>query len=104
MKTDLDTLSLKDLKGLQAQVSEKIATYEDRRKKDAIEALEEKARSLGFSLGELLGTSAPRKRKPGKPKYANPDNSADTWTGRGRKPHWVEAALRAGKSIDDLLI
>ncbi|RME59368.1 H-NS histone family protein [Candidatus Parcubacteria bacterium] len=38
------------------------------------------------------------------PKYRNPDNPAETWTGRGRKPKWVEEALNQGKTLDDLLI
>lgn len=36
-------------------------------------------------------------------KYRNPE-TGDTWTGRGLKPKWVEAALAEGKSLDDLLI
>jgi DNA-binding protein H-NS len=101
---DLDSLSLKDLKTLQSQVSEKIATYEQRKKQEALSALEEKAKALGYSLNELVGMAAVRKRKPAKAKYANPDNKSQTWTGRGRKPRWIEAALKAGKSLDDMAI
>ncbi|MFM2354570.1 MAG: hypothetical protein RLZZ528_306 [Pseudomonadota bacterium] len=104
MKTDLNMLSLKELKDLQSQVAKAIAGFEERKKQEALDALEEKARSLGFSLGELLGSSPARKRKTVKPKYANPANAADTWTGRGRKPRWVEAALKAGRKLEDLLI
>ncbi|WP_422695979.1 H-NS family nucleoid-associated regulatory protein, partial [Cupriavidus necator] len=25
------------------------------------------------------------------------------WTGRGKRPGWVEAALKAGKTLDELL-
>lgn len=104
MNLDLDSLSLKDLRALQSQVAEKIATYEERKKQEAVAALEEKARSLGYSLRALVGVVSARKRAPGKAKYANPDNRSQTWTGRGRKPRWVEAALKAGKSLDDLAI
>ncbi|NCX71462.1 MAG: hypothetical protein EBW86_13010 [Rhodobacteraceae bacterium] len=38
------------------------------------------------------------------PKYKNPANSAQTWTGRGRQPVWVADALVGGKSLEDLLI
>jgi DNA-binding protein H-NS len=38
------------------------------------------------------------------PKYRNPDNASETWTGRGRQPKWVAAALSSGKSLDDLKI
>ena len=104
MKIDLDSLSLKDLKSLQTQVAQKIADFETRKKREALTALEEKAKSLGYSLNELLGTTAPRKRKPAAPKYANPADKSQTWTGRGRKPRWVEAALKSGKSLDDLAL
>ena len=36
-------------------------------------------------------------------KYRNPE-TGNTWTGRGIRPKWIEAALAAGKSLDDLLI
>lgn len=104
MKIDLDALSLKELKDLQSQVARAISGYEERKKQEALDALEEKARSLGFSLGELLGSSPARRRKSVKPKYANPANDSETWTGRGRKPRWVEAALKAGRRLEDMLI
>lgn len=104
MKTDLDSLTLKELKSLQSQVAKKIEGFEERRKREALAALEEQAKTLGYSLTELLGVGAPRKRKPAKPKYANPANKSETWTGRGRRPRWVEAALKAGKKLDDLAI
>ena len=104
METDLDSLNLKELKTLQAQVAKAIATYEDRRKRDALSELEDKARELGFSLAELVGTGNVRKRAGAAPKYANPDNSAETWSGRGRKPRWFEAAIKAGKSADSMAI
>ena len=38
------------------------------------------------------------------PKFRNPDNPAETWAGRGRKPKWVEEKLAAGRQLDDLRI
>ena len=104
MKLDLNTLSLKDLKDLQSQVAKAISGYEDRRKREALAELEEKAKAMGFSLSELTGVSAGRKRSPSMAKYANPANAADTWSGRGRKPRWFEAAIAAGKKPEDLLV
>ncbi len=104
MKLDLNTLSLKELKDLQSQVAKAISGYEDRRKREALAELDEKAKAMGFSLAELMGITAGRKRSPSMAKYANPANAADTWSGRGRKPRWVEAALKAGKALDDLTI
>jgi hypothetical protein len=38
------------------------------------------------------------------PKYRNPENPAETWSGKGSRPAWVEAALAEGKSLESLEI
>jgi DNA-binding protein H-NS len=38
------------------------------------------------------------------PKYRNPEDSTETWAGRGLKPRWLAAAIKAGKKLDDFLI
>jgi DNA-binding protein H-NS len=38
------------------------------------------------------------------PKYRNPERPSETWSGRGKRPHWVGAQLRSGKKFDELLI
>lgn len=101
---DINALSLKELKDLQAQVARAIASYEDRRKKEAVAELEDRARQMGFTLAELLGAAPVRKRAPASAKYANPANPSETWSGRGRKPRWFEAALAEGKSPEDLAV
>lgn len=104
MNIDLNSMSLKELKDLQGQVGRAIANYEDRRKKEALAELEEKARAMGFSLAELTGASVPRKRAAAAVRFANPANKADTWSGRGRKPRWFVEALAAGKSPEDMAV
>ena len=37
------------------------------------------------------------------PKYRNPENPAETWSGRGKQPRWLSAQLRSGKELDNLL-
>lgn len=104
MEIDLETLSLKELKALQSQVTKAIANFEDRRKRIALTELEEKARELGFSLAELTGNKVQRKRSASTPKYANPANPDDTWSGRGRKPRWFAEALAAGSSTESMAV
>ncbi|WP_149588495.1 H-NS histone family protein [Tabrizicola flagellatus] len=104
MKVDLNSLSLKELKDLQSQVAKAIAGYEDRRKKEVLAELDEIAKAKGFSLAELTGIAAGRKRTPSVAKYANPANPADTWSGRGRKPRWFTEALAQGKKPEDLAV
>jgi len=38
------------------------------------------------------------------PKYKNPANSAETWTGRGRQPVWVREYVQSGGSLDQVAI
>lgn len=37
------------------------------------------------------------------PKYRNPENAAQTWTGRGKQPLWVQALQQAG-ALESALI
>jgi DNA-binding protein H-NS len=38
------------------------------------------------------------------PKYRNPADPSETWSGRGKQPRWLVALLRTGKHIDDFRI
>lgn len=49
-------------------------------------------------------TATKKTRKKVAPKYANPEDKSMKWTGRGRQPLWVVAALKSGKTMDDLKI
>ncbi|MDB6452788.1 H-NS histone family protein [Falsirhodobacter sp. 20TX0035] len=101
---DIDALSLKELKDLRVRIDRAIESFEGRRKREAAEALEAKAKELGFSLKDLVDLGTPRKRAAATAKYANPENPADTWTGRGRKPRWFVEATAAGRSPEDMAI
>jgi DNA-binding protein H-NS len=41
--------------------------------------------------------SRPRKLSPA---YRNPNDPSQTWTGRGRRPRWLVAALDAGNTVE----
>lgn len=104
MTSNLDNLSLKELKELQGRVAKAIASFEDRHRRAALAEIEELARAKGYTLSELAGLSAPRKRAPAVAKYANPANRSDTWSGRGRKPRWFVEGLKTGKSPEQMAI
>jgi DNA-binding protein H-NS len=38
------------------------------------------------------------------PKYRNPEQPSETWTGRGKQPRWLVAELKSGKRLDDFRI
>lgn len=60
----------------------------------------------GFAIEDVFsGTGARRGvRRKVKPKYRNPIDPSQTWTGRGKRPRWYSAALASGKKEKDLLI
>lgn len=103
MDINLNELSLKELKDLQAQVAKAIGSFEDRRKRAALAEVEEMLRAKGFSLSDVTSLAG-KGKSISAPKYANPANASDTWTGRGRKPRWFTEAISAGKSPEDMAI
>ncbi|MDO8973824.1 H-NS histone family protein [Reyranella sp.] len=54
--------------------------------------------------GKKTASTSKLKGKKVPPKYRNPANKTETWTGRGRQPKWVAAAIKTGKKIEDLAI
>ncbi|GGG81358.1 trans-acting regulatory protein hvrA [Salipiger pallidus] len=103
MNIELETLSRPELEKLKADVEKALKTIDSRRRAEAKRAAEKAAKEFGFSLEEVV-TATDSKTSKGAPKYANPADPSQTWTGRGRKPNWVIEALDSGKSIDDLAI
>ena len=101
---DVENLSLKELKALKVEVERAISSFEDRKKREALAALQEQAKSFGFSLEELTGAKVAKTRKPADAKYAHPENKSITWSGRGRKPAWFADAIAAGKKPEDLTV
>ncbi|MNS67709.1 H-NS histone family protein [compost metagenome] len=53
--------------------------------------------------GPKAATKPAAASKPGKPSVRYRDENGNTWTGRGKRPGWVEAALKTGKTLDELL-
>lgn len=104
MSFNLDKLSLKELKKLERDIAAVIDGFDARRKAAAILELEAHARRLGFSLAELTGATAiiKGKRAPAKAKYFNPADPTETWSGRGRKPAWFNAAIEQGATPTSL--
>jgi DNA-binding protein H-NS len=78
--------------------------------KEKASKLREKISALvkaeGFGLDDVFGGAGKRGgvRRKVKPKYRNPADPGQTWTGRGKRPRWYSAALAAGKKEKDLLI
>jgi DNA-binding protein H-NS len=57
--------------------------------------------------GAIDTTSAPKERRQYPrvlPKYCNPDEPSETWSGRGKTPRWLAAALKTGHTMDEFAI
>ncbi len=120
MSIDLSKLSTRELDALIAQAKKRKATLGKRKPIATVRGkLTQLARAEGYTISELFGTkdaaAAPRAkvakgtragRKLGKvaPKYRNPDNAAQTWSGRGMQPKWLAEQVRRGRSPADFLI
>ncbi|MGR3760426.1 H-NS histone family protein [Roseobacteraceae bacterium NS-SX3] len=105
MTLNLSAMSRKELLKLKDDVSEALKSAEQRERQEALKAAEEAAAKYGFSLNEIAnGQRSGAKKTKAAPKYRNPNNPDETWTGRGRKPHWVHAALTSGMDISELEI
>lgn len=108
MKIDLEKLSRGELVQLRADVDAALETLADRERKAALEAAKEAARAHGFDLDELTSGVASKSRSRSKsknpPKYRNPSDPKQTWTGRGRRPNWIKEAEAAGTDIAEFAI
>ena len=100
---DLDSMPLKDLLELDVRLKKAIADAKERERVEIKQKIEEMATSSGFSVNELFSGRS-TKGKTVAPKYMNPKNKSETWTGRGRKPRWLTAELDKGGKLEDFAI
>jgi len=97
-RPDLTGMSLKQLEDLQVKVEEAISETRVREKAELRQKFAELAAKSGLTLNDVLDTGSGRRGKKVAVKYQNPDNPAETWTGRGRKPNWMVSKLgKTGK-------
>lgn len=104
---DLSALNVAQLRDLLQQIPAEIKKREVHEKGKVLNELRELARQRGYAIEELLGKEGKVKIASGikvKIKYRHPQNAELEWTGRGRKPKWVEAWLETGNSLDKLLV
>jgi DNA-binding protein H-NS len=118
MSIDLDQLSAKELDSLINKAKKRKTALVKRKPIAAVRRkLAALAKADGYSIAELFGgagaapkagkAAAPGKgRKLGKvaPKYRNPANSRETWSGRGMQPRWLATEVRKGRKPEDFLI
>lgn len=103
---DLASLTVPELESLQKRIEAAIRAKRDDVKRRLREQMEKLAAEQGLSLADVIGGGggARQTRAKAKPKYANPADPAQTWSGRGKQPGWVKNALAGGQTLDDLAI
>ncbi len=110
---DLETMSIDALQLLSQKVQDEIKERKNRERQELKRKFEEEAKRLGVTIEmRELKTSdnASNAHKKGRTKteikYRNPENPAETWTGRGKRPTWVNRLLEAKgvspKEVKDL--
>lgn len=108
MAIDLDKLSPQELDELISAAGEKKRRLQRERIGEVRKKLIALARDEGYTIEELFGEGRARvsgnKGRSVPPKYRNPADPAQTWSGRGKRPRWFVDALGTGRKESDLLI
>jgi DNA-binding protein H-NS len=108
---ELEGMSDGQLRELMQQARETLS----RRIQERLDEFRALAREAGFEVSLTKVGERPRRRsaeagdgedrrRDVSPKYRNPDNASETWSGRGRKPRWLEERLSGGAPLEDFLI
>lgn len=111
MSIDLKNLSPKELHALISNANAQMHEAHAAQVQSVKQKIETLLSNSGLTLNDMYPSRA--KKVAGKksakgavaPKYRNPSNPSETWSGRGRQPAWFAKALkRRGVTADSLLI
>jgi len=98
----LKSMSIEKLRDLKNKVEAAIHTHLVGRRRELESELSKLVRFEGGRGGGKGVRGGPRGSVA--PKYRNPENTAETWAGRGLKPRWLAAAIKRGGKLDEFLI
>jgi DNA-binding protein H-NS len=103
---DLTAYSLSQLRQLAQQVAAELEIRQSQLITKAREDIEAIAKGVGMTAAALMKLQdAPATSKvPRPPRYANPDDAAQTWSGVGKPPKWVRRHTEAGGLLEALRI
>lgn len=92
IETIVGASSIEDLKALIKKAEGAIAEKKSGEILAAREQMFKMAETFDMTPQEVLDFSVRKRRAPGVPKFRNPANPEQTWTGRGKKPSWLRDA------------
>jgi DNA-binding protein H-NS len=106
MSIDLAGLSPQQLDELIMHAEETKRRLHRERISEVRRKLTQMAKDEGYSIDELFGSGGRRggTKVSGVPKFANPGDSSQTWSGRGKRPGWFKDALVKGVSADSMRV
>jgi DNA-binding protein H-NS len=110
-KLDLAGMPLDELWSLHEQITKILSTRIIAQKRELEHRLLQLNRSGHVSeAADLSRNGEPDKSRSRRkyplvlPKFKNPSEPGETWSGRGKQPRWLVAALKAGSNIQDFEI
>lgn len=108
-EVDISDFTTKDLEELVLLIEKRREELILEASKNALSKIEDIAKELGIAPEILISNfnqqnKKKKTRKKAEPKYKNPKKASETWSGRGRKPKWLEDALKKGKKLEDFQI
>jgi DNA-binding protein H-NS len=96
----LQNATTEALKDWRQAIDSELKKREGRERAEARKKIKELAEAHGIDLATLAPSGSGKQE----PKYRNPNDQFQTWSGVGRKPKWVEEWLAAGKPLEELAI
>jgi len=109
-KPNLATMSVDEIWQLHEEISQILSvrlTSEKRQLEKRLAQLrrEKETRPSASADAHLNGAYRERRKYPRVyPKYRNPEEPSETWSGRGKQPRWMTAALKTGHTIEEFVI
>ena len=106
-KPNLDGMSVNELWQLHEELSQVLSVRLTSEKHEIEKRLAQLRREKEMRQSESADTRKPRERRKYPrvfPKYRNPDEPCETWSGRGKQPRWLTAALKTGHKIEEFVI
>lgn len=108
MAVDLNNLSIQELEKVIADARERIEEKREEAVARARADIERIAASTGYSVEDLLGMGKSRTRagtrKVVADKYRNPRDPSQSWSGRGKRPRWLQELLDQGGKLENFQV
>lgn len=104
-KPNLNELSIEQLEALIEQATDLIEEKRAEALRQAQAEVLRIASGMGMTIEQLMGLQGakPAKKATKKvgEKYRNPGDPAQTWSGRGKRPKWLQVALDNGAKLEE---